>query len=123
MTDRDDLPDLVARWRDCYNEDVARMVDECYAPDCTVHPMGLATIDGRAALHRVERAVLASAPQRRMRIERCHASGDVACVEATLLDPDRGADWTLPFVAVLTVRDGLIVNDRTYADWRRWPGL
>jgi limonene-1,2-epoxide hydrolase len=123
MTDRHPHLALVAHWRDCYNDDVARMVDECYAADCTVHPMGLAPIHGAAALHRVERSVLASAPRRRLRIERCHADGDTVCVEATLLDPDRGDDWALPFVAVLTFREGRIVSDRTYADWRHWPGL
>jgi ketosteroid isomerase-like protein len=56
-------------------------------------------------------------------IERTHASGDVVCVECVLSDPGRGDDWALPFVAVLTIRDGRIAIDRTYADWSRWPGL
>jgi len=114
---------LVERWRDYYNDDVARMASECYAPDCTVYPMGIGAIEGRSALDRIEQIVLAKAPRRRMRIERCHAGGNVVCVEATLLDPDQGEDWSLPFVAVLTIHDGLIVTDRTYADWSRWPGL
>lgn len=114
---------LVERWRDYYNDDVARMASECYATDCTVYPMGVGAIEGQSALDQIERIVLAKAPRRRMRVERCHASGDVVCVEATLLDPDQGEDWVLPFVAVLTIRDGRIVTDRTYADWSRWPGL
>jgi hypothetical protein len=55
---------------------------------------------------------------------RSHARpGDVVIVEAALRDPDRGADWETPFCAVLTFRDGLIVNDRSYLDLRRWPGI
>ncbi len=118
-----DLNTLVDRWRDTYNDDVARMVGDCYAPGCVVYPMGLAAIEGQDMLLRVERAVLKKAPRRRMRVERRHVCGDVVCVEAVLLDPDQGADWSLPFVAVLSTVDGRIVTDRTYADWQRWPGL
>jgi limonene-1,2-epoxide hydrolase len=114
---------LVDRWATYYNDDVVRMVTDCYAPGCKVYPMGLGVIEGHAHLHKVEAAVLAQAPKRRMRIEHVHASGNVVCVEATLLDADRGADFALPFVAVLTVIDDRIVSDRTYADWSRWPGL
>lgn len=115
--------DLVERWMDYYNDDVGRMVQECYAADCRIQPMGLGLIEGRAGLQKVEDAVLAKAPRRRLAIERTHASGDVVCVECVLSDPERGEEWSLPFVAILTIRDGRIANDRTYADWSRWPGL
>ena len=41
----------------------------------------------------------------------------------TLLDPDQGDDWKLPFCVVLTFNDGLIVRDDTYTDFSRWPGM
>ena len=114
---------LVERWARFYNDDVTRMVRECYAPDCQVHPMGLGKIEGQAKLQKVEDAVLAQAPHRRLDVIRSHIAGDTACVEAELRDPDRGAEWSVPFVAVLTIRDGCVAVDRTYADWSRWPGL
>lgn len=114
---------LIESWETFYNEDAARMVSECYAADCEVFAMGLQAIKGRRELQRVEDIVLAKAPNRRLSVTRHHVCGDTVCVEATLNDRDQGADWELPFVAVLTVRDGQIVTDRTYADWSRWPGL
>jgi limonene-1,2-epoxide hydrolase len=114
---------LVERWAQFYNDDVTRMVRECYAPDCQVYPMGLGVIAGQAKLQKVEDALLAQAPHRRLHVLRTHFAGDTACVEAELRDPDRGAEWCVPFVAVLTLRDGRVIVDRTYADWSRWPGM
>lgn len=123
MSTEQSLLALVDTWCETYNDDAPRMVRECYAEDCRVYPMGLGVIEGQAGLLAVEVAVLDKAPQRRMRVERRHVSGNVVCVEATLLNPAAGADWALPFVAVLTVEHGRIVTDRSYADWSRWPGL
>ena len=114
---------LVENWATYYNEDVVRMVREIYAPDCKVYPMGLGAIEGQARLQKVEDAVLAKAPHRRLEILRTHITGDAACVEAELRDLDRGAEWCIPFIAVLTIRDGRVITDRTYADWSQWPGL
>ncbi len=114
---------LVDTWCTLYNDDPARMVRECYAETCLAYPMGLGVIEGHEGLLAVEATVLAKAPQRRMRVERRHVSGNVVCVEATLLDPAAGADWALPFVAVLSVEQGRIVSVRSYADRSRWPGL
>lgn len=122
MPDNNAVLALVSRWAEYYNDDVTRMVDECYAPDCQVEAMGMAKIDGQRALQKVEDAVLAKAPKRRLEIRQVHVAGTVATVECDLLNPDSGADWRLPFVAVLTVRDGRVVSDHTYADWSRWPG-
>ena len=123
MSDTHALLALVDQWRDAYNDDPARMVRDCYAPDCKVYPMGKGVIDGHAGLLHVEEVVLHQAPRRTMSVERRHVSGNVVCVEAVLHDPDQGADWTLPFIAVLTVENGRIAIDRSYADWSRWPGL
>ncbi len=123
MSDATALLALADRWRDAYNVDAARMVRDCYAPDCQVYPMGMGVIEGHAGLLQVEEVVLKQAPRRTMSVERRHVSGNVVCVEAVLHDPDQGADWVLPFIAVLTVEDGRIAIDRSYADWSRWPGL
>ena len=114
---------IAERYIELYNTDIERFVPECYTPDCKVYAMGAGVIEGPEHFLQVERAVLAAAPKRYMRREHMHASGDVVTVEVTLLDPDAGADWAIPFVAVLTMRDGKIAIDRTYADYTNWPGL
>ncbi len=111
------------RYIELYNNDIERFVPECYTPDCTVYAMGSGVIEGAEPFLKVERAVLAAAPKRHMQLDHTHASGDVVTVEVTLLDPDAGEDWAIPFVAVLTMRDGKIAVDRTYADYTNWPGL
>ena len=111
------------RYIELYNTDIERFVPECYTPDCTVHAMGAGVLEGPEQFLQAERAVLAAAPKRHMRFEHMHASGDVVTVEVTLLDPDAGEDWAIPFVAVLIMRDGKIAIDRTYADYTNWPGL
>jgi ketosteroid isomerase-like protein len=106
-----------------YSNDIERFVPECYTPDCQVHAMGAGVLEGAEQFLQVERTVLAAAPKRYMRLEHLHASGDAVTVEATLLDPNAGEDWAIPFVAVLIMRDGKIAIDRTYADYTNWPGL
>ena len=123
MTEQERNLELSIRWENLYNEDADRMVLECYAKDCTVSPMGGSPIHGHDHLRKVEEAILKAAPRRLMRAEHRHASGDTVIVEAVLLDPDRGDNWKLPFIAVLTCKGGVIVTDRTYADWSQWPGL
>ncbi len=123
MSTQQENLELTRQWEKLYNEDADRMVLDCYAPDCSVTPMGSETLHGHAVLRKVEQVVLEAAPRRRMRVDHRHAAGDAVIVEAVLLDPDQGDAWQLPFVAVLTCKDGKIATDRTYADWSRWPGL
>jgi ketosteroid isomerase-like protein len=111
------------RYLELYNHDIERFVPECYAPDFEVHTMGLGVIRGYEQFLQVERAVLKAAPRRRMRLDHFHVAGDTVILEITLLNPDAGDDWSLPFVAVLVMRDGKILIDRSYAEWPRWPGL
>ncbi len=111
------------RYIELYNNDIERFVPECYTADCTVYAMGAGVIEGAVQFLQVEHAVLDAAPKRYMRLDHMHASGDVVINEVTLLDPDAGDDWAIPFVAVLTMRDGKIAVDRTYADYTHWPGL
>jgi limonene-1,2-epoxide hydrolase len=114
---------VAAQYEELYNTDAERFVRECYTTDCEVYAMGGVTIRGHEPFVKVEQRVLRAAPKRRMRVDRTHAAGNVVTVEAVLLNPDRGPDWQLPFCAVLTCRDGKIVTDRTYADYKDWPGL
>ncbi len=110
---------LAERWAEAFNSDVEALITELYAPDCRFSGVEL----GHERLRRFERRVLAAAPRRAIRVDRTHAVGDVVTVEGVLLDPDRGAEWTLPFCAVLTWRDGKVVSDNTYAEMSRWPGV
>ena len=116
--------EVVKLWVETYNNDVDRMVNECYAENCKVSSMfGGATIEGRPRFLKLERRVVNVAPRRNIRIERTHAVGNVVVVEATLFDPDQGDEWLSPFCAILTFEDGRIVEDRTYLDDTRWPGF
>jgi len=111
------------RYEELYNTDIERFVCECYAPDYEAFPMGNGSFRGLDKFVEVEKRILRAAPKRKMRVDQFHAAGNVVTVEAVLLDPDQGPDWSLPFCAVLVFRDGKILIDRTYADFRRWPGL
>jgi ketosteroid isomerase-like protein len=111
------------RYIELYNRDIEQFVAECYTEDCRVIAMGGGVIEGPRRFLAIERAVLRAAPHRAMRLEHAHVAGDTVTVEVTLLNPDTGPDWALPFVAVLNMRDGRIAIDRSYADWSRWPGL
>lgn len=110
------------RYIELYNTDIDRYVRECYTPDCTVYGMGAVAPANTEDWLKLEQAIHAAAPKRYMRLEHMHVSGAVVILEITLLDPDKGDDWSIPFVAVLTMRDGKIVLDRTYADFTNWPG-
>jgi ketosteroid isomerase-like protein len=116
----DTLQALVERWAELFNTDVEALVEELYSPDCLFSgaPMG------HDKLLKFERRVLAAAPSRAIRLDAVHvATGDVVVAEGALVDPDQGADWNLPFCAVLTVDNGTIISDNTYADYSRWPGM
>lgn len=110
---------LVQRWAETFNTDIEAMVRELYAPDAVLGGV----VMGPEKLLKFERRVLQAAPRRQIRIDRTHPSGDVVAVEGTLLDPDQGESWALPFCAVLTFAEGKVVRDDTYADYSRWPGM
>ena len=111
-------------WERHYNAgDVRAMIAECYALDCVMRVMGAGSVSGHETFLAFEESVLRTAPRRRLRVDHVHAAGDEVLVsEVVLLDPDRGADWELPFCTVTTFRDGKIVDDRNYLDFGRWPG-
>jgi len=115
--------DTAHRYIELYNNDIERFVPECYTDDCRVIAAGAGTIAGPAQVLAVARAVLNAAPCRRMRLDHEHVAGATVIMEICLLNPDAGAEWSLPFVTILTMRDGKIAVDTNYTDWSRWPGL
>ena len=114
---------VATRYVELYNIDAERFVRECYHTDYKVGAMGLGWYDGLDKFVEIEKAVWRAAPQRRMRVAHMHATEFVVVVEASIVDASRGSDWELPFCAVLEVRGDKIAIDRTYADFRTWPGL
>jgi limonene-1,2-epoxide hydrolase len=114
---------VAQRYVELYNTDPERFVRECYHTDYKVGAMGLGWYDGIDKFIQVEKAVWKAAPGRRMKIVHMHATDNAVIVEAAVVDPSRGADWELPFCAVLEIRGDKIAVDRTYADFKTWPGL
>jgi len=110
---------VAEQWAETFNHDIDRMVNEIYAPDAVLGGI----VMGPEKFLKFEKRVLAAAPKREMRVLHTHAVDDVVTVEAILVDPDKGADWKIPFCAVLTFKDGKVVADRTYGDMTNWPGM
>lgn len=114
---------VARRYLELYNTDPERFVRECYHADYTVGVMGVGEFSGIDKFIEVEKSVWNAAPGRRMRIDHWHATEKAVVVEAVLVDESRGKDWSLPFCAVLEIRGDKIAVDRTYADFKNWPGL
>jgi limonene-1,2-epoxide hydrolase len=114
---------VAQRYVELYNTDPERFVRECYHADYKVGVMGIGWYEGIDKFIAVEKAVWNAAPGRRMKVLQMHATDEVVVVEAAVTDPGKGADWELPFVAVLEIRGDKIAVDRTYADFKTWPGL
>lgn len=93
------------------------------AADCRVVCRGGGVIEGHEQFLEVERQALEIAPRRRMRLEHEHVTGQTVVMEITLLNPDAGEGWELPFVTILTMRNGKIAVDTSFADWSRWAGF
>ena len=116
------LLQLVRHWESTYNSDVERLVLDCYAPDAHLC-FNMAEVRGHGQLMRVVKGVLGACPTRRMRVDRVRFIGDdTAVVEAVVLDSAQ-SEFFSPFCAILRTRDGRIVEDRTYLEPTRWPGL
>ena len=110
---------MIQQWVEAFNHNVESLVHDLYAPDALLGGV----VMGPEKFLRFERRVLAAAPERAIRVERTHEAGDVVVAEGVLVNPAEGPDWKLPFCAVLTVANGKIVRDDTYADFSKWPGL
>ncbi len=106
--------ELVKKWEWTWNNAVDRMVDECYAPDCTVVNMMTGyTMRGREEQRAIEHAMMAFDGTRRMEIYRMVASGDQVAGEMY-------AFWNevrSRACVFLTFDDeGLIVKDNSYGE-------
>ena len=108
--------DVAQQYEDFYNTDIEQFV-QIYTEDCIINGR---INQGRDELLQNERAYLASAPRRTMRIGQKYAVGDVVIVLGVILDPDREPDWNVPFCAVLTFHDGKIALDWTYAEFSKF---
>jgi hypothetical protein len=103
----------VKLWEKTWNEDVMRMVDELYAEDCEVRNMITGfVVRGREPFREVERAIEAHSPDRRMRVYRAIASGDVVALEA---DVFFGGEQSQGCVFLTFDEGGLITSDHSYA--------
>lgn len=115
--------DVIQRWHDLYNsDDVDAFVLQTYAKDANVWFTG-ASAHGHDQFLSVERGVKRGCPGRHMRIDHIHFLDDQrAVVEAVVLDHAR-PDFSSPWIAILTIENGKVVNDRTYLDPANWPGI
>jgi hypothetical protein len=102
----------VKHWENTWNTRVDRMVDECYAPDCTVvNMMSGYTMHGREELRAIEHQMLAFDGTRRMEITKMVASGDTVAVEADAIWGNHRSKACV----FLTFNDqGLITTDHSY---------
>lgn len=114
---------IAERYIELYNRDPEIFVRQCYHEDFHLSCMGVGDIRGIEDFVDVEKRIHAAAPKRRMDVQRMHATDESVVVEVLLRNPDQGEDWALPFVAVLEMRGDKIAVDRSYADFRQWPGL
>ncbi|MEU2718559.1 nuclear transport factor 2 family protein [Streptomyces sp. NPDC007205] len=118
----DEIRAAVQRWAYLYNTDVHRMIDECYAESFHVLCPGLLEITDKAHFHEIEQAVLDADSTRRLHLTDVVAADDRVVVECVL----RGGgtrQWETFCCAILTFKDGQIINDHTYLDRTQWPGL
>jgi hypothetical protein len=103
----------VKRWEQTYNDDVEKMVDEVYAPGCEVVDVfrGV-TLRGREELRDLERRILASAPERKLRVLKAVAAGDTVALECEGMFPF----GSFPACVFLVFdANGQVKQDHTYA--------
>ena len=105
----------VRHWVWTWNNDVMRMVDECYAENCEVSDMlRNRTFHGREELRLIEKQMMALDASRKMTITRMVASGDTVAVEVDASWD--GGDTIDKGCVFLTFDDaGMIVSDHSYS--------
>ena len=106
----------VKHWEWTWNNDVMRMVDECYAEDCEVSDMFRErTFHGRAELRLIEEQMMALDASRRMEITNMVPCGDTVAIE---MDAFYGDDTTAVKNCVFLTfnAEGLIITDHSYGN-------
>jgi hypothetical protein len=113
----------IDHWRETYNTDVDTFIKDAYAKDADVVFTG-ASAHGHEQFTKIEKAVIAGAPGRKMRVDRVQFIDDNnAIVEAVNTDSAQPGFYT-PWIAILTFdKDNKIILDRTYLHPERWPGI
>ena len=102
-------------WEWTWNNDVMRMVDECYAEDCEVSDMLRArTFHGRAELRLIEEQMMEVDASRRMKVTKMVASGDTVALEVDL-QWDEGQAPVAGAAFLTFDDDGMIVSDHSYS--------
>jgi len=112
-TERRNLERL-RHWEWTWNNDVMRMVDECYAKSCEVSDMFRnRTFHGREELRAIERQMIAVDPTRRMKITKSIASGDTVVAEIDAFWQN-GKSVAKSCVVLTFDAEGMIVSDHSY---------
>jgi hypothetical protein len=102
----------VGYWQETWNNNVDRMIDECYAENCVVeNVLSGHALRGREALRKVEHAMRTFDGTRRMEITRKIASGNVVAVE---LDVFWNGAKQRGCVFLTFDQSGMIVSDHSY---------
>lgn len=104
----------VKHWQWAWNNDVMRMVDECYAENCEVTDMLRGrTFHGRDELRLIERQMMEMDASRHMQITRMVPSGDTVAIE---MDASWGAGAVVVKSCVFLTFDeaGFIITDHSY---------
>ena len=101
-------------WEWTWNNDVMRMVDECYAENCEVSDMPRGrTFHGRAELRLIEEQMEEVDASRRLKVTKMVASGDTVALEMDSIW-DEGRVVVKSSVFLTFDDDGMIVVDHSY---------
>ena len=102
-------------WEWTWNNDVMRMVDECYAPDCEVSDMCRGrTFHGQEALRAIEAQMISADATRRMKVTKMIARDDTVVLEMDALW--QNGTITVKASVFLTFNsDGMIMIDHSYS--------
>ena len=101
-------------WESTWNDDVMRMVDECYAEDCEATDMLRdRTYHGREELRLIEKQMMAEDVTRRLKVVNMIASGNTVVVETHSFR--KGGEVRSKSCVVLVFNEeGLIISDHSY---------
>ena len=104
----------VKHWEWTWNNDVMRMVDECYAENCEATDMRRnRTYYGREELRLIEKQMMAGDASRRLTVVNMVAAGDTVAIE--LESSYAGGEHTEKSCVFLTFDDnGFILTDHSY---------
>jgi hypothetical protein len=104
----------VRHWEWTWNNDVMRMVDECYAEDCEVTDMLRGrTFHGRAELRVIEEQMMEMDASRRMNVTNMVPSGNTVAIEMDACWSD-GAAVVKSCVFLTFNEGGFIIVDHSY---------